>query len=49
MKTCRSLFVVGVAAVVLAGCGGQPQQYAMQTPAGAPPETVTVPKGNDAI
>src|SRR5664279_921236 len=44
MKTIRSLLAIAAAAIVLASCAGQPQQYSMQTPAG-PPDAVTVPKG----
>jgi hypothetical protein len=42
----KLVVVLSATAVValLASCGGQPQQYGMQTPTGTP-ETVTVPKG----
>jgi outer membrane protein OmpA-like peptidoglycan-associated protein len=44
MTTYRLLIVAAITAVVLGGCGGQPQTYVMQGPSAAP-ETVTVPKG----
>jgi outer membrane protein OmpA-like peptidoglycan-associated protein len=44
MNLCHSLFATAATVVLLVSCGGQPQQYGMQTPVGTP-EVVTVPKG----
>src|SRR3954447_16168363 len=44
MNKLKLAFSAATLAALLGGCGGQPVQYGMQTPSGAP-ESVTVPKG----